>query len=179
MSVGTIIFILIAVISGVSSLLDSDKKKAAPGKKGSASKGVLSEFQKQLQQIEATMNQGINDETNKTASNARGQKVGQMKPKKVVQHQRNVKEDVKQKGKEQAVPARQKKAATHNFTLAEQIYKIENDQNLTSRQKQNRIQSLVMAQDIEVASDDLTFDKAAVLNGIIMSEVLGKPKSLQ
>ncbi|UTG99220.1 hypothetical protein [Macrococcoides canis] len=175
MSVGTIIFILIAVISGVSSLLDNDKKKAAPGKKGGASKGVLSEFQKQLQQIEATVNQGINDETSKTASNARGQ----MKPKKVVQHQRNVKEDVKQKVKEQAVPARQKKAATHNFTLAEQIYKIENDQNLTSRQKQNRIQSLVMAQDIEVASDDLTFDKAAVLNGIIMSEVLGKPKSLQ
>lgn len=68
---------------------------------------------------------------------------------------------------------------SHNFTLAEQIYKIENDDNLTERQKQNRIQSLVMAQEIEVAADDLTFDKAAVVNGIIMSEVLGKPKSMQ
>ncbi|WP_419894989.1 hypothetical protein [Macrococcus psychrotolerans] len=81
---------------------------------------------------------------------------------------------------EQASLSRQSKTVvTQTFTLAEQIYKIENDQNLTPRQKQNRIQSLVMAQDIEVAVDDLTFDKAAVLNGIIMSEVLGKPKSMQ
>lgn len=184
MSVGTIIFILIAVISGVSSLLDNDKKKTVPSKKGGTSKGVLSELQKQIQQIETTMNQGMNREsTGSATTQARGQAVGQVKPKKVVQHQSNIKENTKQNVKakaEQASLSRQSKTVvTQTFTLAEQIYKIENDQNLTPRQKQNRIQSLVMAQDIEVAVDDLTFDKAAVLNGIIMSEVLGKPKSLQ
>ncbi|MEK4815414.1 hypothetical protein MKY53_01080 [Macrococcus sp. FSL R5-0951] len=184
MSVGTIIFILIAVISGVSSLLDNDKKKKVPGKKGGTSKGVLSELQKQIQQIETTMNQGMNREsTGNATTQARGQAVGQVKPKKVVQHRSNIKENTKQNVKakaEQASLSRQSKTVvTQTVTLAEQIYKIENDQNLTPRQKQNRIQSLVMAQDIEVAVDDLTFDKAAVLNGIIMSEVLGKPKSLQ
>lgn len=184
MSVGTIIFILIAVISGVSSLLDNDKKKTVPGKKGGTSKGVLSELQKQIQQIETTMNQGMNREsTGGATTQARGQAVGQVKPKKVVQHQSNIKENTKQNVKAQVEQAglsgQSKTVVTQTVTLAEQIYKIKSDQNLTPRQKQNRIQSLVMAQDIEVAADDLTFDKAAVLNGIIMSEVLGKPKSLQ
>lgn len=180
MSVGTIIFILIAVISGVSSLLDNDKKNTAPGKKAGTSKGLRSEFQKQLQQIEATINQGMNDKSTRNATTqARGQTVGQVKPKKVVQHQSNIRENLKAKAEQASLSRQSKTVVTQTFTLAEQIYKIENDQNLTPRQKQNRIQSLVMAQDIEVAVDDLTFDKAAVLNGIIMSEVLGKPKSMQ
>ncbi|WP_419894990.1 hypothetical protein [Macrococcus psychrotolerans] len=100
MSVGTIIFILIAVISGVSSLLDNDKKNTAPGKKAGTSKGLRSEFQKQLQQIEATINQGMNDKSTRNATTqARGQTVGQVKPKKVVQRSKQYKREFESKGR--------------------------------------------------------------------------------
>ncbi|UBH21462.1 hypothetical protein LAU42_06555 [Macrococcus armenti] len=178
MSVGTIIFIMIAVISGVSALLDKNKgNESSSNRKASDAKGVLSEFQQQLQQIEATINQGMNNDTEQKSEKPRGQTLGRIKPKKVVQQQ-SVTQHAKQNVKRAEEKVTRMKPS-HNFTLAEQIYKIENDDNLTARQKQNRIQSLVMTQEIEVAADDLTFDKAAVVNGIIMSEVLGKPKSMQ
>lgn len=177
MSIGLILFILGVIYSIYEWIAEENKKKKkqTPYKTKVQKHAEKEQRQKskieQIKAFEARVNENV-----EKIENA-GKKVlseAETVTNRMQQEQNKVIEKQKRQSRQKVSEVKK-----HHMTLNDKIDRIQADPHLSERQKINRIQSLMMEQDIENAQFELDLSKKSLVNGIILSEVLNKPKSLR